>query len=109
MAMQISYTNQFGDVWAESFWILKSCNIDRFAKRAILSIAGYKNKEVFLAKDVAKIIPVTQTFIVKGESFDEYFASTNLSPEDINPYKNAYAYIVATVAAFAEAVEVSSN
>lgn len=129
MAIQISYTNEYGDVWPESFWVLSGLEINRRFSNAQLRFTGYKNAAAYIADpngikafsfEINNTRTTLETTTETDENGDEsqieiitthmdytdYFDKLVLNPEEINPYKKAYEAALALIPMFAGGVKV---
>lgn len=67
-------------------------------KRASFNLEVFSSKAAYdLGKPSIQGVPGETAFIVTGEAFDTWFASTVLNAEDINPLAQAYLYAKAQI------------
>lgn len=106
MAIQVSYTNEYGDVWPESYWVLTQQNLNRQHTTAILQFMGYKDLATYTSLIAGEIAfrPVLMEFMVSNNrvTYDEdntptthadyttYFDKNVINPEGVNNYKKGY-------------------
>ena len=85
MAFEMSFTDEFGEVYPNSYWKVVQCNIARFEKSGLVVFQGFKD-----AANVGKRIIGHKEYIVDEALYDAYFSTDMLDPQGENPYRAAY-------------------
>lgn len=129
MAIQINFTNEYGDTWPESYWVLSGLEINRRYTNAQLRFTGYKNADAYIADpngvkfvsfEVNNSRTTSETVTTTNENgddvqtttttvytdYNDYFNKTVLNPEEINPYKKAYEAALVLIPMFANGTKV---
>ncbi|MFO0821528.1 MAG: hypothetical protein U0792_00025 [Gemmataceae bacterium] len=84
----MTFTDQFGNQYEESYWRLVQCNISVPDKSTFLVFYGYKDKA---ARDASKQPVAAKQYSIVGELFDTYY-SRHLEPDGPNLAIMAYNY-----------------
>lgn len=98
MAKEMTFTDQFGNQHAKSYWRLVQCNISVPDKNALLVFYGYKDKA---ARDGSKRPVAAKQYVIMGETFDTYYAR-HLEPGGPNMAQMSYEYATECLDARAE-------
>ena len=85
MAFEMSFTDEFGEVYPNSYWKVVQCNIARFDKSGLVVLQGFKD-----AANVGKRIIGHKQYVVNEPLYDTYFSTEALDPQDENPYRSSY-------------------
>lgn len=87
MAKEMSYTDNYGDEFAESYWRCVQVNLCKEDKTGNIVFYGFENE----AKKGKRIIG-SKSYAINGEAYDEYFSADIIDPEGVNHIKKAYDY-----------------
>lgn len=85
MAFEMTFTDDFGEVYPESYFKLVQCNICLADKTGNIVFYGYPS-----AAQKGKRIIGQKSYAVTADLFNQYFVTDELDPEGENPYKASY-------------------
>lgn len=85
MAFEMSFTDEYGELYPASYWKVVQCNINRIEKTGHVAFYGYAS-----AASLGKRIIATKDYRVDAALYDIFFETVVLDPEGENPYKAAY-------------------
>lgn len=80
MALEVAYTDEFGNDYNKSFWVVSKMNLDLVNRTWTITFDGYKNKGAKQAnkRNVGKI-----DIFVSGADFDQVMTNYNAGQKDL--------------------------
>jgi hypothetical protein len=87
MAFQISFTDQYGTVYPESYWRVVQTNICQSDKKGYIVFYGYED-----AANKGKRTIGERSYSIDSTHYDEHFGVSVLNPNGSNPVSAAYIY-----------------
>lgn len=80
MALQTSYTDEYGNDYNNSFWIISKMNLDIVNRTWTITFDGYKNKGAKQAnkRNVGRI-----DIMISGADFDQVMTNYNAGQKDL--------------------------
>ena len=96
MAFEMSFTDEFGEMYTNSYWRVAQVSIDRSTERGLIMFNGYVS-----SASAGKRIIGQKHYIVDSGLYNTYFLPEVLDPVGQNPYRSAYlmALVIKDVAA----------
>src|ERR1700743_2597307 len=86
MAWQMNYTDQYGDNYAQSYWRVVQCNLQKEEQTGQVIFNGYENG----AKAGQRIIG-QKAYYVTPALYQQYFLPTLVQPQGVDHIKQCYA------------------
>jgi hypothetical protein len=85
MAFEMSFTDEYGEVYPNSYWKVVQCNINRIEKTGYIAFYGYAS-----VASLGKRIIATKDYRVDAALYDAFFETVILDPQNENPYRSSY-------------------
>jgi hypothetical protein len=85
MAFEMSFTDEYGEAYPNSYWKLVLCNINRIEKTGYVAFYGYAS-----AASLGKRIIAIKDYWVNPSLYELFFETVVLDPQDENPYRCSY-------------------
>lgn len=92
MAFQMSFTDQYGTVYQESYWRVVQTNICQSEKKGLVMFYGYEN-----AANKGKRVIGEKAYVIDKDAYEASFDADSLNPNGVNPVLAAYLHAAGTM------------